>query len=123
VISIVDDDLSVREAARSLVRSLGHSAVTYSSAEEFLSSGRVDTTECVISDVHMPGLSGMELQARLIADGHHTPMIFMTANPDEKLRGRVLKAGAIGYLTKPFKEDDLIECLDAALRSGSSRAA
>jgi FixJ family two-component response regulator len=93
--------------------------MSYSSAEEFLRSGRVNSTACVISDVHMPGLSGIELQARLIAAGHHTPMIFMTANPDEKLRGRALRAGAIGYLTKPFKEDDLIECLDAALKSGS----
>lgn len=122
MISIVDDDLSVREAAESLVRSLGYNAMTFSSAEEFLESGRVEATACLISDIHMSGLSGAELQERLIADGHCMPIIFVTAYPDEKLRGRVLRAGAIGYLGKPFNEDRLIECLDTALKNGNGSA-
>jgi FixJ family two-component response regulator len=123
VISIVDDDLSVREAAEGLVRSLGYTAATFASAEEFLDSGRVDSTSCLISDVHMPGLSGVELQDRLIAEGYSMPIIFVTAYPDEKLRGRVLRAGAIGYLSKPFSEDHLIECLDSALKNDEGRHA
>jgi FixJ family two-component response regulator len=121
MISIVDDDLSVREAAKSLIRSLGYDAVTFSSAEEFLESGKVETTACVISDMHMSGLSGAELQDHLIGRGHRVPMIFITGYPEEHLRGRVLEAGAIGYLSKPFNEAALIECLDTALKSGYSR--
>jgi FixJ family two-component response regulator len=117
MISIVDDDLSVREATKCLIRSLGYDATTFSSAEEFLESGRVGTTACLISDIHMPGLSGVELQERLITNGHCLPIIFVTAYPDEKLRGRLLRGGAIGYLSKPFNEDQLIECLDTALKN------
>jgi FixJ family two-component response regulator len=122
VISIVDDDLSVREAAECLVRSLGYNAMTFASAEEFLESGRVEATACLISDIHMPGLSGAELQERLIADGYSMPIIFVTAYPDERVRGRVLGSGAIGYLSKPFSEDHLIECLDTALKNGNGSA-
>jgi len=116
MISIVDDDFSVREAAKCLIRSLGYDAMTFSSAEEFLESGRVQTTACLISDIHMPGLSGVELQERLITNGYCLPIIFVTAYPDEKLRGRLLRGGAIGYLSKPFNEDRLIECLGTALK-------
>jgi FixJ family two-component response regulator len=123
MISIVDDDPSVRDATGGLVRSLGHMVMTFSSAEDFLKSGFVDATACLISDVQMPGLSGPELQDRLIARGHHTPVIFMSADPDEKLRGRVLRAGAIGYLSKPFNEDRLIECIDTALKTADGGSA
>jgi len=123
VISIVDDDESVREATKSLVRSLGYKAMTFGSAEEFLNSAHLTTTACLITDVQMPGLSGVELQDRLIADGHHMPVIFVTAFPDERLQGRVLKSGAIGYLPKPFNEDRLIECIDAALTGPNGRNA
>ena len=118
MISIVDDDESVREATKSLVRSLGYTAATFCSAEEFLESAQVNATACLITDVQMPGLSGVELQDRLIADGNHMPVIFVTAFPDERLRGKAIKSGAVGYLTKPFSEDHLIECIDSALKGG-----
>jgi FixJ family two-component response regulator len=117
VISIVDDDESVREATKSLVRSLGYKAATFGSAEEFLGSTEMMATACLITDVQMPGLSGVELQDRLIADGHQMPTIFVSAFPDEKVQRRVLGSGAIGYLHKPYEEDRLIECIDTALKS------
>ena len=115
VIAIVDDDASVREATRGLIRSLGYSAVAFSSAEEYLQSERVHDTSCLISDVKMPGMNGIDLQDRLIADGHHTPIIFMTAFPTEVLRTRALESGALGFLSKPFDEERLLECLRSAL--------
>ncbi|MGA2817793.1 MAG: response regulator [Xanthobacteraceae bacterium] len=117
VISIVDDDESVREATKSLVRSLGYKAATFGSAEEFLGSTEMMATACLITDVQMPGLSGVELQDRLIADGHRMPTIFVSAFPDERVQRRVLGSGAIGYLHKPYEEDRLIECIDTALKS------
>jgi len=120
VISIVDDDESVREATKSLVRSLGYSAVTFGSAEEFLESAQVMASACLITDVQMPGLSGVELQDRLIADGRSLPMIFVSAFPDERVQRQVLRSGAIAYLRKPFREERLIECIDAALKSSGA---
>ena len=116
MISIVDDDESVREATKGLVRSLGYVAETFGSAEEFLSSEHRRETSCIIADVQMPGLSGVELQSRLIAEGHRLPIIFMTAFPEDRARTRVLEAGAFGYLSKPFKEEHLILCLDRAIK-------
>ena len=119
LISIVDDDESIREATKGLVRSLGYQAATFSSAEEFLQSDSVDSTSCLIADVQMPGLSGIDLQRRLTARGNQTPTIFITAFPEERARGHVMKAGAVGYLGKPFSEESLVRCLDSALgRSG-----
>jgi FixJ family two-component response regulator len=117
VISIVDDDESVREATKGLVRSLGYGAATFASAEEFLQSDRIRDTSCLISDVQMSGLSGVELQDRLNAAGHRVPIIFITAFPEERIRLRVLKAGACGFLAKPFNDDSLFECIDMALKS------
>jgi FixJ family two-component response regulator len=114
MISIVDDDESVREATKGLVRSLGYGAATFASAEEFLQSNQINDTECVISDVQMPGLSGVELQRQLIAQGNRTPIIFVTASPEERTHA-TLKAGAIGVLSKPFDEERLIEYLHTAL--------
>ncbi len=115
VIAIVDDDDSVRDATRRLVRSLGYSAVAFASAEEFLQSGQVRDTSCLITDVEMPGMNGVELQDRLIADDSHTPVIFITAFPTEKLRARALKGGALGFLSKPFDVEHLLACLHSAL--------
>ena len=86
MISIVDDDKSVREAANSLIRSLGYATATLASGEEFLRSGCLSDTECLITDVQMPGMSGVDLRSRLIANGNRTPVIFVTAHPEERLR-------------------------------------
>jgi FixJ family two-component response regulator len=115
MISIVEDDASVREATRGLIRSLGYDAATFASAEEYLRSERVSDTSCLITDVQMSGMSGVDLQERLIADGHRTPIIFMTAYPEERVRTRALDAGAVGFLSKPFNDDSLIACLERAL--------
>ena len=116
MIAIVDDDESVRKATRSLVRSLGYEAATFCSAEEFLESSQLTSTACLITDVRMPGMSGVELQDRLIADGHSLPTVFISAFSDERVQQRVLESGAVGYLRKPFEEDRLIECIETALK-------
>jgi FixJ family two-component response regulator len=106
----------VRAATDTLVRSLGYNVITFASAEEFLRSNRLDVISCVIADVQMPGMSGVELQALLLTQGSQVPFIFFTAFPDERVRARALRAGAICYLTKPFAEDSLIQGLQAALK-------
>jgi FixJ family two-component response regulator len=116
VISIIDDDESVRLATKRLVRSLGFIGHTFASAGEFLQSARLNDTSCVIADVQMPGMSGVELQSLLLSRGNHTPMIFITAFPDERVRARVLEAGAICFLSKPFDGPRLIQCLETALK-------
>jgi FixJ family two-component response regulator len=117
MISIIDDDAFVRVATDGLVRSLGYRTTTFASAEDYLQSDRINDTSCVITDVQMPGLSGVELQSLLVARGNCTPMIFITAFPEEKVRRRALEAGAIGFLSKPFDDEQLIEHLQTALRS------
>ena len=117
MISIVDDDEAVREATTDLVRSLGYGATGFGSVEEFLGSEELGTSDCVITDVQMPGLSGIDLQQKLLADGRNLPIIFITAFPDERMRKRALDAGAIGFLSKPCREELLIGCLQKALRS------
>lgn len=117
LISIVDDDASVREATRALIRSLGYTAATFASAEEYLQSDCVESSSCVITDLQMPGMSGADLQDRLIADGHLLPIIMMTAFSEPRIRARVMQAGAIGFLSKPFSEESLIRCLEKALES------
>lgn len=116
MISIVDDDPSVREAMLGLVRSLGLEAVTFPSAEDFLQSEQVDGATCLITDLQMPGLSGIELQSQLISRGSSVPIIFVTASPERGIEAQVRSAGAVGFLNKPFDERTLIECLDQALR-------
>ena len=114
-ISIIDDDPWAREGISNLVSSLGYETLTFDSAEKFLQSSCIDATACIITDLQMPGLSGLDLQDRLREQGVHTPMIFVTAYPDERLRARAINAGALGFLTKPFDEGFLVQCLhDAA---------
>jgi FixJ family two-component response regulator len=123
VISIIDDDASVRAASDNLLRSLGYAVYTFDSAEEFLRSAHLNVTSCVIADVQMPGMSGVDLQAQLLIQGYRVPFIFMTAFPEETVRARALKAGAICFLTKPFDRLALSRCLDAALRGMAAEPA
>src|SRR6202049_2624894 len=95
LVAIIDDDASVRATTDSLVRSLGYNVNTFASAEEFLRSNRLDDLSCVIADVQMPGMSGVELQAHLLAQGSHVPLIFFTAFADERARAQALRAGAV----------------------------
>ncbi|MDQ8726291.1 response regulator [Bradyrhizobium sp. LHD-71] len=115
VISIVDDDQSVREATVDLMNSLGFGVEAFPDGETFLKSDALRSTRCLIADVQMPGIGGLELYARLIASGHAIPMILITAYPDEGVKAQALKSGLIAYLTKPFSEEDLISRIDAAL--------
>ena len=114
MIAIVDDDESVRESTKALVRSLGYAARTFPSAEEFLRSD-FDDTRCLILDIQMKGLSGIELQERLVGEDRRTPIIFVTAVSDERIRTQVLEAGAIDILSKPFSHETLASCLFSAL--------
>jgi FixJ family two-component response regulator len=116
MISIIDDEELVREPIADLISSLGHEPLIFGSAEQFLASGRVEDTACIITDLHMTGLSGLELQSRLLADGHCPPIIFITAYPKAAARVRALEAGAVAFLTKPFKEHALISSLETALK-------
>ena len=115
MLSIIDDDESVRAATQALMRSSGYVTRTFASAEEFLLSSYVSETSCVIADIHMPKMSGLEMQSHLRAKGHRTPIIFVTAFPEEKLRARALQGGAVGFLSKPFDGQVLIDCVATAL--------
>lgn len=122
VISVVDDDASVRVATKNLLRSRGYIVHTFASAEEFLGSPHLDETSCVIADVQMSAMSGLDLLTEMRAKGCDSPFIFITAYPDENLRGRAMKAGAVCFLAKPFAVHKLMECLEAALKAGRSEA-
>lgn len=114
-IAVIDDDAGVRQALKDLLRSLAYGVEHFSSAEEFLDWAGTNQPSCVITDVRMPGIGGIELQSRLVAQGRRIPMIFMTAFPDEKERSQVLKFGAVGFLTKPIAQERLVHCLTRAL--------
>jgi len=117
IVMIVDDDESVRKAARRLIKSYGFPVETFASADDFLASGRLSETACLVLDVQMPGLNGLELQSRLVAaGGHQVPIIFITAFNDENARAQALKAGALCYLVKPFEEADLLNSINIALQ-------
>jgi FixJ family two-component response regulator len=115
-ICIVDDSECVREAIKVFIQSLGYAATTFASAHDYLRSGLTRHTSCLISDVDMPEMDGPALQERLIADGHAIPIIFVTATSDEAIRNRVLKAGALGILSKPFHAPSLIAHLNKAIK-------
>ena len=117
MIAIVDDDGVVREAMKSLMRSLGYNASTFGSADEFLKSEQVSKKSCLMTDLQMPGLSGIDLQDLLIARGYRIPIIFITGHPSDNVRARAMKAGAIGFLVKPVDVDQLIGCIKKVLRA------
>jgi FixJ family two-component response regulator len=115
VISIVDDDMWVRDATADYMRSRGYSVSSFASAEDFLQSEDVDRVSCLVLDIQLPGLSGIELQLQLRAAGHTTPVIFITALRDEHVQKRALATGAVALLRKPFDGAALDRCLDKAL--------
>jgi FixJ family two-component response regulator len=119
VVAVVDDNEAFRRATMSFIRSLGYAVIQFASAEAFLKSDCLHETDCLISDVQMPGMNGVELQGKLIAQGHHLPIIFMTAFPEIRARTQALAAGAIGFLAKPFNDGMLIACLNKALGARS----
>ena len=115
IISVIDDDASVRAATNNLLRSHGYTVHTFASAEEFLRSAHLNDTSCVIADVQMPAMSGLDLLNHMRAQGYTAPFIFITAFPEESVRARALKAGAICFLAKPFAGPVLINCVEAAV--------
>lgn len=117
IVAIIDDEESVRATTDSLVRSLGYIVHTFASAEEFLRSDWLNDFACVMTDVQMPGMSGVQLQDHLRGQDYRVPFIFFTAFPDEKTRAHALAAGAVCYLTKPFEGDGLVQCLQAAVET------
>lgn len=109
LIAIIDDDLSVQRALKDLMESAGFSARCFGSAEEFLESDQRNQIDCLVSDIRMPGMSGLELQAKLNAEGSPIPIIFITAHSDAKLKMQAMNAGALEFLSKPFDDEVLLE--------------
>jgi FixJ family two-component response regulator len=123
LVSIVEDDRFFRESMSRLMRSLGYSAEAFASAAEFLASSRLAETNCLIADVQMPAMTGLDLYKRLVESGSAIPTILVTAYPDDEVRARALKDGVVCYLRKPVDEKQLTRCLRQALRSNKSRGA
>lgn len=117
LISVVDDDDSVRESLGGLIRSVGFAVKVFSSAEEFLNSAHLSDTQCLILDVRMPGMNGLELHRHLAVNHFAIPVIFITAHGDEEARVRALNGGAVEYLLKPFGEEALLKAIDTALKA------
>jgi FixJ family two-component response regulator len=115
-VAIVDDDESVRDTTKDLLDSAGLSAATYDSAERFLQSQDVRAIRCLVADMRMPGMTGLELHGHLDAAGTPIPTILITAYPDEQVRSRALSMGVICFLAKPFSPEDLLSCIETALR-------
>jgi FixJ family two-component response regulator len=116
LISIVDDDDAVRNSLDDLIRSIGFGTQGFPSAEAFLSSSQARDTACLILDVRMPGMNGIDLQHQIVAANWRIPIIFITSHADDDARARALKAGAVAFLYKPFREEELLDALDAALK-------
>lgn len=121
LVSVVDDDESVRESLPDLLKEFGFSVQAFASAEDFLASGYVDATRCLILDVAMPGMSGPDLQRELKLLGKPIPIVFITAHCDAAVRPRLLERGAVECLFKPFSEAALLDALDAAVGAGRTR--
>ena len=117
LIAVIDDDEAIREATQSLLRSMGLRVAVFASAEDFLNSGQLQATDCLIVDVRMPRMSGIELQRQLATAHDPMPIIFITAHGDEETRARALRAGAVAFLDKPFSDEVLLRAIQAALPS------
>ena len=120
---VVDDDPSIREALSSLIRSVKLRVETFSSAQEFLRHDRADAPACLVLDVRLPGLNGLQLQQQLIRDGVHVPIIFITGHGDIPMSVRAMKAGAVEFLTKPFRERHLLRAIEQAIDRDRERLA
>jgi FixJ family two-component response regulator len=116
-IGIIDDDESVRRALRRLVQAAGLNAETFATAEEFLESPPQRVRDCLILDVHLPGMSGRDLQQRLTAEGRTVAIVFITAYPDQQVREQALRAGAVAFLEKPFEDQSLLDAVDRAMHT------
>ena len=122
VIAVVDDDELVREAVTGLIKSFGYRAVAFSRAEGLLESTELRNIACLVADVQMPGMTGPELQSRLVASGDLIPTILITAYPDQAARARALQNGVKCYLAKPFRDEELLDCIRSALDSHASES-
>ena len=116
LISIVDDDDALRNSLDDLIRSIGFRTQGFPSADAFLSSNQACDTACLILDVRMPGMNGLELQRQMVAANWRIPIIFITSHADDDARARALEAGAVAFLYKPFREEELLNAIDAALK-------
>jgi FixJ family two-component response regulator len=121
IISVVDDDESLRSATIDLLDSAGFTCESFGSAEAFLESGRIADSACLILDIRMPGMSGLDLQRHLETTGYATPIIFVTAFPEERTRSRAMVDGAVCYLSKPFNDQELLDCVHRALKRGDNQ--
>ncbi len=122
LIAIVEDDQFFRASIRQLMRSLGYTVEAFPSAADFLASRRLEETSCLIADIHMPAMTGVELYARLVEAGQTIPTILVTAYPNEAARARALKDGVVCYLPKPFDDHDLMDCVRKAVEGGKPPA-
>jgi FixJ family two-component response regulator len=126
-VAVIDDDDSVRRAVGSLISSFGFAIEAFSSGEEYFLCGSPQGVSCIVLDFYMPGMSGLEVQSRLVESGSNLPLIFMTACRDRRVRSRALAAGAVGFLYKPFSEEALLSGIRSALklsdRNGKQRSA
>ena len=120
VVAVIDDDESVRESVVGLIESVGHSVTFFRSAEEFLDSAEINTVACMIVDVRLPGISGLELFSQMRANQRSVPTVFITAHADARVRTQAIEAGSIAFLYKPFQADVLLNAVRAALTSPAS---
>ena len=123
LVAIVDDDKSIRHATQDLLKAAGFSTATFEDAESFLSSASRGSTSCVVADMRMPGMTGLELYQELVASGHGIHTVIITAHPDEVMQARAREAGITCYLSKPFAPDELLECVREALAKSQTRCA
>lgn len=121
IISVIDDDENVRIAIEGLIKSLGFESRGFASAQQYLESGLIAATACLITDVQMAGLNGLDLYARLVAEGGAPPVIFITAFPDKRIEARALALQAVGFLSKPFDPQVLVQCIHRAITPQSGR--
>ena len=115
LISIIDDDMSVRVGLKRLFKSVGFEVADFASGEEFLNFGGLQSSDCLVLDLRMPGMDGLELQSRLISENHQIPIVFLTAHGDDQVRGKAMSDGAISFICKPFNEESLIRDVKKAV--------